>query len=123
MEIVLAALVAAGVAVAVVLLVQRPRALQAGAGTVAAPEPSAAAEGRPAVRRDGLEEELLARRTEIARLEERLHAREGTLEVKAQQLAERERSLDDRRRNLDHVREELKDVKTRQIRELERVAG
>ena len=123
MEIVLAALVAAAVAVAVVLLVHRPRAAQAGGGVAAGPETSAGAEPRTAGRRDALEEELLARRAEIARLEERLHARESTLDMKAQQLTERERSLDDRQRNLDHVREELKEVKSRQIRELERVAG
>ena len=52
-----------------------------------------------------------------------MHARESALDGQAQQLAERERSLEDRRRNLDQVREELKDAKSRQIRELERVAG
>jgi ribonuclease Y len=125
MEIVLAALVAAAVAVAVVLLVHRPRAVQAGAGAVATPEPGAVADAdagaRP--RSDGLEEELVARRTEIARVEERLHAKESSLDVKAQQLAERERSLEDRARNIDHARHELKDAKSRQVRELERVAG
>ena len=40
MEIVLAALVAAGVAVAVVMLVQRPRTVQAGPSAVARPEPA-----------------------------------------------------------------------------------
>ncbi len=124
MEIVFAALVAAAVAVAVVLLVQRPRAVGAGAGAVATPERPASVEGRASGQgRDGLEEELVARRTEIARQEERLHARESSLEAQAQQLSERERSLDDRQRNLDHAREELKETKTRQIRELERVAG
>ena len=123
MEIVLAALVAAAVAVAVVLLVHRPRAVQAGAGAVAAPERGAPSDGAPTARSDGLEEELVARRTEIARLEERLHAKESSLEVRGQQLAERERSLDDRQRNLDHGKEELKEAKSRQLRELERVAG
>ena len=123
MEIVLAALVAAAVAVAVVLLSGRPRAVQAGAGAAVAPERGAGAEAVPGAARDGLEEELVARRTEIARQEERLHARESALEGQSQQLSERERSLEDRRRNLDQVREELKDAKTRQIRELERVAG
>jgi ribonucrease Y len=75
------------------------------------------------VARDALEEELLARRTEIARLEERLRAKESSLDVQAQQLSERERSLEDRRRNLDHIREELKTEKARQLRELERVSG
>src|SRR5829696_3148288 len=126
MEIVLAALVAAAVAVGVVLLVlvvQRPRAVQAGAAGVAAPDAGVATEPRAAGRRDALEEELLARRAELARLEERLQAREVGLDAQSQQLAERERSLGDRQRNLDHVREELKEAKGRQLRELERVAG
>jgi ribonucrease Y len=124
MDILLAGLVAAGVAVAVVMLVHRPRAVQAGgAATVAAPEKVAAGEPKAGGRRDGLEEELLARRAEIARQEERLHARETSLEALSQQLAERERSLEDRGRNLDHAREELKEAKGRQVRELERVAG
>ena len=128
MEIVLAALVAAAVAVAVVLLVQRPRAAQIAPGAVAAPElrdgaATAAATAAPAAASDGAEDELRARRSEIARLEERLRARESSLDAQAQQLGERERSLDDRQRNLEHTREDLKDTKTRQIRELERVAG
>ena len=130
MEIVLAALVAAGVAVAVVMLVQRPRAVGAAAPVAsgrqdAGPVPTASTEPREAVPvgRDGLEEELLARRTELARLEERLRAQEGSLQVQTQQLTERERSLEDRRRNLDHTREELKQEKARQLRELERVSG
>jgi ribonucrease Y len=106
------------------MLVQRPRAVQAGGGaTLPTAEKVTAPEPRSAGRRDGLEEELLARRTEIARQEERLHARESSLEALSQQLAERERSLEDRGRNLDHAREKLKEVKSRQVRELERVAG
>src|SRR5829696_8276703 len=112
MEIVLAALVAAGVAVAVVMLVQRPRAVGAGAPAAPArPEPAPVPTPAPETRepvpvgRDALEEELLARRTELARLEER------------------QRALDDRRRNLDHTREELKTEKARQLRELERVSS
>src|SRR4051794_4760828 len=102
MEIVLAALVAAGGAGAVVMLVQRPRAVGAAApvapaGQDAAPVPTTSTEARDPVPvgRDGLEEELLARRSELARLEERLRARESSLEVQGQQLTERERSLDD----------------------------
>jgi len=124
MEIVLAALVAAAVAVAVVLFVQRPRALPANGGGVSVPErsqPGAAPMG-PA-RRDELEEELVARRSELARLEERLRSRESTLDLKETELADQERSLEDRRRNVDHGREELRESKREQIRELERVAG
>jgi ribonucrease Y len=124
MEIVLAALVAAAVAVAVVLLVHRPRAVQATAGTVAPPERARAGDGRAAgATREGIEAELVARRTEIARLEERLRAREQSLGIQAGELEERERSIADRQRNLDHGREELKEAKREQIRELERVAG
>jgi ribonuclease Y len=124
MEIVLAALVAAAVAVAVVLLVHRPRTVQAAAGTVATPERTAAGDIRPAgATREALEEELVARRAEIARLEERLRAKEQSLGIQAGELDERERSLADRQRNLDHSREELKEAKREQIRELERVAG
>jgi ribonuclease Y len=124
MEIVLAALVAAAVAVAVVMLVHRPRTVEAGAAGAARPEPaSAPAEARPAARRDELEEELLARRTELARLEERLRAKDASLELQTHELDERDRSLEDRRRNLDNTREELKTEKARQLRELERVSG
>ena len=134
MEIVLAGLVAAAVAVAVavavVMLVQRPRAVGVGAAAPAVPREAATAapattDPPPAAPsdRDGFEEELLARRSELARLEERLRAKESSLELQAQELNERERSLEDRRRNLDHTREELKSEKARQLRELERVSG
>jgi ribonucrease Y len=124
MEIVLAALVAAVVAVAVVLLVQRPRSLQTTSGAVAAPERVAAGESGPhPVGREAPDEELIARRAEIARLEERLRAREQSLELQTKELVERERSLGDRQRNLDHGREELKEAKRDQLRELERLAG
>jgi ribonucrease Y len=124
MEIVLAALVAAAVAVAVALLLQRPRAAGIAPAPLAAPERrEASASAAPAARGDEAEEELRARRSEIARLEERLRATEGSLELQAQRLAERDRSLDDRQRNLEHAREELKAAKAHQLRELERVAG
>jgi ribonuclease Y len=124
MEIVLAALVAAAVAVAVALLLQRPRAAGIAPAPLAAPERrEASASAAPAARGDEAEEELRARRSEIARLEERLRATEGSLDLQTQRLAERERSLGDRQRNLEHAREELKAAKARQLRELERVAN
>ena len=75
MEIVLTALVAAAVAVGVVLLVQRPRALATLTSSAAPertelPEPAVAAS-----QRGDVEDELAARRSELARLEERLRAR------------------------------------------------
>jgi ribonuclease Y len=124
MEIVLAAVVAAAVAGAVVLLVHRPRAMHASTGVVATPKRAPAGDVEPASgRRDALEEELVARRAEIARLEERLRAKEQSLEIQGQELAERERSFADRQRNLDHGREELKAAKREHIRELERITG
>jgi ribonuclease Y len=124
MEIVLAALVAAAVAVVVVLVVQRPRALHAGGGGAATVERPPAGESSPgASGSDALEQELVARRAEVARLEERLRAKEQSLGLQESELAERERSLADRQRNLDHGREELKEARREQIRELERLAG
>jgi ribonucrease Y len=140
MEIVLAALVAAAVAVAVVLLVQRPRTAGHAPGrsathtevAAAAPAPTPAAaptrrakpDPQPALEiRDGLEEELRTRRSELVRLEERMLAKEQSLDLKGQELAERERSLDDRERNLDHTQDELKETKRVQLRELEQIAG
>ena len=124
MEIVLAALVAAAVAVAVVLLVQRPRAVSASGAAVAAPErPSALPAAASPATRGELEDELAARRAELARLEERLRAREASLELTAADLDERERTAADRARNVERDREQLKDAKREQLRELERVAG
>jgi ribonucrease Y len=129
MEIVLAALVAAAVSVAVVLLVQRPRAAQVGAAPVGrTPKPHQQRRERPdpatpAPSPDEVGEELQARRAELARLEERLRAREQSLELQGQELDERERSLDDRRRNLDKDAGKLKDAKRQQLRELERLSG
>jgi ribonucrease Y len=124
MEIVLAALVAAAVAAAVALLVQRPRAAGIAPAPIAAPERrDAGVSSSPAARSEDGQDELSARRSEIARLEERLRAKEGSLELQAQRLAERERSLDDRQRNLEKGRDELKEAKVRQVRELERLSG
>jgi len=134
MEIVLAALVAAAVAVAVVLLVQRPRAAStSGAGAATPPKASAGPPSPPRrstadpqttpERRDALEDELRVRRSELARLEERMLAKEQSLELRGQELGERERSLDDRQRNLDRNSEQLKQAKREQIRELEQIAG
>ncbi|MFL5867879.1 MAG: ribonuclease Y [Thermoleophilaceae bacterium] len=130
MEIVLAALVAAAVSVAVVLVVQRPRTAQASAAPVGrTPEPHLPERGesdRPpvaAATNDELDEELRARRGELARLEERLRAREQSLELQGQELDERQRSLDDRQRNVEKDASVLKESKRAQVRELERLSG
>ena len=125
MDIALAALVAAAVAVSVALVLQRPRAAQPANGTPSTTERSEVATASPAraVRTDDLEDELKVRRSELARLEERLRAKESSIELGAQELTERQRALDDRQRNLEHAREELKAAKRDQLRELERLAG
>jgi ribonuclease Y len=124
MDIVLAALVAAAVAVTVVLLVHRPRTAQPVAVPTATPDRAIAQPGGVAAEPGGgADAELQARRTELARLEERFRAKEGSIELEFQQLEERERMLADRQRNLDHGREELKEAKRDHLRELERLAG
>src|SRR5829696_4868566 len=125
MEIVLAALVAAVVAVSVALFVQRPRSAQPANGGPPAPDPAGMAPpvAGPIASSEDIEDELRVRRSELTRLEERLRATEGSLVLQAQELDERERAVDDRQRNVDHAREELKAAKRDQLRELERVAG
>ncbi len=128
MEIVLAALVAAAVAVAVVLLVQRPRRVAVTAGGVAPPAPEPVAEERvdsepPVPAGDHAEAELRARREELARLEERLRAREQSADLREQELGDRTRSLDDRERNLDANAGKLKEARREHVRELERIAS
>jgi ribonucrease Y len=124
MEIVLAALVAAAVAAVVVLVAQRPRAAPAAGAAVATAEPAAAGDGQTAAAgRAGADEELVARRAEIARLEERLSAKEQSLDLQTGRLVERERSLEDRQRNTEKSREELKEAKREHLRELERLSG
>src|SRR3954452_7783984 len=76
-----------------------------------------------ALARDEIDAELRERRAEIARIEERLITKEEALEVRLEETARRERSLEDRSRNLDAAAEKLKEAKRDQIRELERVAS
>jgi ribonuclease Y len=148
MEIVLAALVAAGVAAAVVMLSQRSRASghavaagrpgpgpatrrsaerAASHGTVGAPagDETPAVELAPAaaVATGDVDAELRERRVEVARIEERLLRKEEALDLRLAELARKEQSLDDRARNLDREAEKLKAAKNAQIRELERVGG
>jgi ribonuclease Y len=122
MEIVIAAaLLAAGLVIAA-LLYGRQRA---------APRPETShnpgpAPGSPAqvgtLRADEVEHELLERRGEIARIEERVISKEEAIDVKLAELAKRERALDDRERELDHQRDILEERKREHVRELERIA-
>jgi len=80
--------------------------------------------GTPApIARDEVEHELIERRGEIARIEERVISKEEAIDVKLAELAKRERSLGDRERELDRQVEVLDERKREHVRELERVAG
>ena len=97
---------------------------QATAGS--APDAGAGAAIDPAAVRaahDGLEAELRERRSEIARIEERLLAKEEAIDARANELQRRETSLEDRARNLEVEAERLKQAKHDQLRELERVSA
>ncbi|MFL5885492.1 MAG: ribonuclease Y [Thermoleophilaceae bacterium] len=152
MEIVLVVIVAAAVA-GVVAFAARPRGARypavggaaamppasmavkaaAPAGTVrsgsgesrgaAVAEVEPPSEAQVAGMRENLEEELRARRSEIARIEERLLTKEESVDVRLADIERRDRSLDDRARNLDNQAEQLKASKHEHLRELERIAG
>jgi ribonucrease Y len=121
MEIVLAAVVAAGVAAAIAVVATRR------------PRPVAPADGRPAAQAEPRrvetptfpagDAELRERRAELARMEERLLSKQEALELRLADLARKAQSLDDRARNLDRDAEKLKESKQEHLRELERVAG
>jgi ribonuclease Y len=89
-----------------------------GAALAVAPDPATRA-----ALRDEIDSELRERRAEIARIEERLITKEEALQVRLEEAGRRERSLEDRGRNLDAEAEKLKAAKRDQLRELERVAS
>jgi ribonuclease Y len=68
-------------------------------------------------------DELRARREEIARMEERALRTSESMEVQRADLERRTQALEDRERNLAHELEELKSAKRVQRRELERISG
>ncbi len=135
MEILLAGLVAAAVATAVVLVALRAR----GAPAVAAPSPapsdapaSPASDGsarisgttaRSRLGREDADADLRARRGELARLEERLRAKEASADSRLAELEARERSIENKARSLQVTKERIEDDRQSQLRELERVAG
>jgi ribonuclease Y len=145
MEIVLAALVAAAVAGIVVVAGNRRGPAAAAAGpaptpdtrresadtqltqaTATAPVTSTStrvATGPSEPAPPALDDELRARRAEIARIEERLLSKEEALDRRLTEMERKERSFDDRTRNLEHQAERLKEAKQDQVRELERLSG
>jgi ribonuclease Y len=112
MAIVIAAAVLAVGLVAAALLFSRGGRATGGA----APAP-------PPLVRDDVEVELVERRAEIARIEERVITKEEAIDVKLAELAKRDRTLEDRDRELDRQRELLDERKREHVRELERVAS
>src|SRR5207302_1847708 len=70
-----------------------------------------------------METELLERRGEIVRIEERVISKEEAIDAKLADLSRREERLDDRERELEHQRGLLEERKREHLRELERVAG
>jgi ribonucrease Y len=113
--IIAAALLAAGL-VAAAFLYSRAQAA-AGGGGIPAAAPA------PPVARDELESELLERRAELVRIEERAMSKEETLDAKLAELGRRDQTLEDRARELDHQRELLEDRKRDHVRALEQIAG
>jgi len=112
MAIVIAAAVLAVGLVAAALLFSRGGRATGGA----APAP-------PPLVRDDVELELVERRAEIARIEERVITKEEAIDVKLAELAKRDRTLEDRARELEHQRGLLDERKREHVRELERVAN
>ncbi|HLL87086.1 MAG TPA: Rnase Y domain-containing protein, partial [Thermoleophilaceae bacterium] len=73
--------------------------------------------------REQLDLELVQRRAELGRIEERLLGKEQSTDVRLAELERREQALEDRERNLEQTQEKLKTARREQVRELERIAG
>src|SRR6266536_2854619 len=69
------------------------------------------------------EEEVGERRSQTARLEERLHAKEEEIERRMTELTRREQGLSDRETHVKELQEELKQARDGELAELERVSG
>jgi ribonuclease Y len=109
-----AALVAAGLVAAALLYARAPRPQTAGRH----PTP-----GSKPLTRDDLQADLLERRSEIVRIEERVISKEEAIDAKLAELARRDERLNDRERDLDRQRDVLEERKRDHVRELERIAG
>jgi len=73
--------------------------------------------------RGDLDDELQERRTEVAKLEERILAQESEIDRKLTELTRREQGIADREMHTRQLQEELKEAKGREIETLERIAG
>ena len=91
--------------------------------TVVEPAPVSAPVTPVAAPPASVQDELQARREEIARMEERALRDTHSMEIQREDMDRRIRSLDDRERTLANQAEELKQARKRQLRELERISG
>jgi ribonuclease Y len=73
--------------------------------------------------RADLEQELKDRRAEIIKIEERVAAKEGSIDQKLTELDRREQGLFDRETHLKQLQEESKAARDEQLQELERISG
>jgi ribonuclease Y len=73
--------------------------------------------------REELEHELGERRRQIVQLEERVLSRETELEAKLEELARREQGVADREIHTRQLQEELKEARSRELAELQRISG
>ncbi|MEA2391231.1 MAG: ribonucrease, partial [Solirubrobacteraceae bacterium] len=117
MYILIAALVLTAGIVSAALLTRHRPAAAGGPRThpVALPDPPVATVAPDA--------ELLERRAELGRIEERILNKEETLDAKLADLARREQALAARERNVQRDREKLDSAKSQHLRELERIGG
>ncbi len=73
--------------------------------------------------RNTLEGELRERRTEVARIEQRLTQKEENLDRKTEGLDKREQSTRDRAAKVDQIRDEAEALRQKQITEIERIGA
>ncbi len=73
--------------------------------------------------RAGIESEVQERRSQLARIEERVQAKEEDVEKRLTEISRREQGLADREESSKELHQQLKDAKQRQLAELERLAG
>jgi len=73
--------------------------------------------------RAGIESEVQDRRSQLARIEERVHAKEEDVERRLTEMGRREQGLADREESSKQLHQQLKEAKQRELAELERLAG
>src|SRR5438552_8671000 len=73
--------------------------------------------------RSEIDAELTDRRAQVMKIEERVLAKELEIEKKLEELSRRDQGLADREEHIRQLQEELKETKSAQVAEHERVAG